>query len=59
MTLPEKRRRAIEAAGMLLLALIDRRQSPKVPLYIRQAAARALKQYPQGRAFDTYYMERN
>jgi len=46
MTLPHERMRAVLNTREFLAALIDSKQSPKVPLEIRRLAARLLKHYP-------------
>ena len=46
MTLPEEEARAIAATRTFLYALLDPRQTPRVPREIRQRARRVLKHYP-------------
>lgn len=47
MTMPDERFAAVEYARQFLLALVDSKQTPKVPRYIRQEALRRLRHYPQ------------
>ena len=58
MTLPDERRRAIEAAGEFLLALQDPKQTPRVPRVVRRRARAVLRHYPVLQVFDWYYQER-
>jgi len=46
MTLPEEEARAIAATRTFLYALLDPRQTPRVPREVRQRARRVLKHYP-------------
>jgi hypothetical protein len=57
MTLPDERRRAITTAGEFLWALLDPKQTPRVPRSIRRRAARVLRHFPTGELFDLYYKE--
>lgn len=46
MTIPTERTRAVIAARGFLFALLDPRQTPRVPRAIRRQAARVLRHYP-------------
>jgi len=46
MTLPYQEAGALARAGLFLEALVDRRQTPRVPEQIRTEAARLLRHYP-------------
>ena len=46
MTLPEEEARAIAATRTFLYALLDPKQTPRVPREVRQRARRVLKHYP-------------
>lgn len=46
MTLPDERTRSILYARRFLWALLDPKQTPKVPRNVRQWAYRALRHYP-------------
>ena len=46
MTLPEEEARAIAMTRTFLYALLDPKQTPRVPRGIRQRASRVLKHYP-------------
>lgn len=46
MTLPHERYRALIQTEQFLKALLNPKQTPKVPKAIRQQAARCLKHYP-------------
>lgn len=47
MTMPDERFAAVEYARQFLCALLDPKQTPKVPRYIRQEALRRLRHYPR------------
>jgi hypothetical protein len=44
--MPEEEARAIAATRTFLYALLDPRQTPRVPREVRQRARRVLKHYP-------------
>jgi len=46
MTLPYERYRAVNNAREFMYALLDPKQTPKVPKAVRQWAHRALRHYP-------------
>ena len=46
MTTPDEEARAIASARTFLCALLDARQTPRVPREVRQRARRVLKHYP-------------
>lgn len=46
MTTPDEEARAIAMTRTFLFALLDPRQTPRVPREIRQRASRVLKHYP-------------
>ena len=46
MTLPEEEARAIAMTRTFLYALLDPKQTPRVPREVRQRARRVLKHYP-------------
>lgn len=46
MTLPEEEARAIAMTRTFLYALLDPKQTPRVPREVRQKARRVLKHYP-------------
>ncbi len=48
MTLPHERIRALDQARVFLFALLDPKQTPKVPRSVRQWARRVVKHYPLG-----------
>lgn len=50
MTLPDERRRAIQATREFLRSLLDPKETPRVPREVRLEARRCLKHYPT--AFD-------
>jgi len=47
MTLPYERTRAVVQTEEFLLTLIDPKQTPRIPLAIRQEAHRLLRHYPR------------
>lgn len=53
MTLPDERYRAVRIARELMYALLNPKQTPKVPKEVRRRASRCLRHYPSG-----YEMER-
>lgn len=53
MTLPIERKHAVKNTEMFLKSLCDSKQTPRVPLYIRDRARALLKHYPMD-----YDMER-
>ena len=46
MTLPFERYRSVEKTREFLLALLDPRKTPRVPLQIRKEARKCLKHFP-------------
>ena len=46
MTLPDERFRAVRATREFMYALLDPKQTPKVPRAVRQQASRCLRHYP-------------
>ena len=48
MTLPHERIRALDQARVFLFALLDPKQTPRVPRSVRQWARRVVKHYPMG-----------
>ena len=47
MTLPDEELKSLQTAREFLLSLLDAKQTPKVPMAIRQFAKDILKHYPQ------------
>jgi hypothetical protein len=54
MTLPEEEARAIAATRTFLYALLDPKQTPRVPREVRQQARRVLKHYPMMPSDEAY-----
>jgi hypothetical protein len=48
MTMPFERSLAVKRAEKFLMKLLDRKQSPRVPLDIRREARAILKHFPAG-----------
>lgn len=53
MTLPDERARSVQQTETFLKALIDPKETPRVPSYVREWASRCLRHYPS-----QYEMER-
>lgn len=46
MTLPDERTRSVEQTEAFLKALLNPKETPRVPSYVREWASRCLRHYP-------------
>ena len=66
MTLPDERSRSVQQTETFLKALIDPKETPRVPKYVREWASNCLRHYPShydmeraAREYNRVFGERN